>query len=80
MVAGINALYPMENQCCATFKLMLRDNYTVYFNLANSYTKTIKIPCIVVSESHLLAVIFMVNTAENKAIWLVTIAQCVISS
>ena len=41
VVAGINVLYPMENQCVA-FKLMLQFKYMVYFNFASNYRKTIK--------------------------------------
>ena len=43
VVACINVLYPMENQNCAAFKLMLWIKYTVYFTFANNNEKVIKI-------------------------------------
>ena len=36
MVTSVNVLNPMENQCCGTFKLMLRFKYTVHVIFTNN--------------------------------------------
>ena len=74
VVAGINALCAMVNQCYAAFKLMPWIKYTRYANFANDIGKAIifHVMAFIRSESDLLAVSysnkyfgFVANASEN---------------